>query len=290
MATAKLATLFIRTLAKPIATQLKTQAAAHDSFRRVCVTIAQTMHRSEMALRYNLLPRAQKGSDDHERGERPKVRPLNEAKAIANGANFLSEAFLFAIAAGLILGESYRSSVKSRQQRNRTEERVEEVSNAVEALCQRLGVDARAVGLGEMEETDQKAFEEEASSDSSAATAESKQEASRHAAAQQHRHQHEEEILRLRKAVDVLLRMSIQNGVIQGPEALNLTAIMEGKENRGEEARESAEPTRAHQTGKPASPASEEQDRMSPILREAALVRARQLAEMSRVGDSSERT
>ena len=35
MATAKIATLAIRTLAKPIATQLKSQAAQHESFKRV---------------------------------------------------------------------------------------------------------------------------------------------------------------------------------------------------------------------------------------------------------------
>lgn len=35
MATAKIATLAIRTLAKPIATQLKSQAAQHESFKKV---------------------------------------------------------------------------------------------------------------------------------------------------------------------------------------------------------------------------------------------------------------
>lgn len=35
MATAKIATLAIRTLAKPIATQLKSQAAQHETFRKV---------------------------------------------------------------------------------------------------------------------------------------------------------------------------------------------------------------------------------------------------------------
>jgi hypothetical protein len=55
-----------------------------------------------MALRTNLLPN----------GVQQKVRPLNDAKAIANGANAISEGFLFFVAAALILGETYRGSRK----------------------------------------------------------------------------------------------------------------------------------------------------------------------------------
>ncbi len=41
MATAKIATLAIRTLAKPIATQLKSQAAQHETFRKVSAIPSQ---------------------------------------------------------------------------------------------------------------------------------------------------------------------------------------------------------------------------------------------------------
>ncbi|CAD6970291.1 unnamed protein product, partial [Tilletia controversa] len=41
MASAKVATLAIRTLAKPIATQIKSQAADHPTFRAFCIGLAQ---------------------------------------------------------------------------------------------------------------------------------------------------------------------------------------------------------------------------------------------------------
>lgn len=78
MATAKLVTLAVRTLAKPIATSLKHRATQDETFRKVCSTpltqicieLAQKMHRTEMRLRANLVP----GS------EKLKVRPLNDSK------------------------------------------------------------------------------------------------------------------------------------------------------------------------------------------------------------------
>ncbi|CAO1637457.1 unnamed protein product [Parajaminaea phylloscopi] len=295
MATAKLATLLIRTLAKPIATQLKAQAASHESFRRVCVTIAQTMHRSEMALRYNLLPRApavhteEDGGGGKER-EKPKVRPLNEAKAIANGANFLSEAFLFVIAAGLIVGESWRSANKNKQQRNRTEEKVEEVSMAVQALCARLGVDPRSVGLEKQpDDSDASAASQvgtsnssdefaSSSEDDSATEEDAKREASRHAAAARHQLKAEEQMQRLQSAVDVLLRMAIKSGWIQGPEALDLSAILDGRgavNADGGTKKDSASPDGQDSSG-------------SSILQQVAASRARHFAAMSRVSASED--
>ncbi|WFD33217.1 hypothetical protein MCUN1_000030 [Malassezia cuniculi] len=86
MASAKIISLAIRTVAKPIATQLKHQAAQHESFKR-------------MRLRSNLLSTGD-----------VKIRPLNDAKAIANGANAISEGFLFLVAVLVIVAETYRGS------------------------------------------------------------------------------------------------------------------------------------------------------------------------------------
>ncbi len=68
-------------------------------------------------------------------GETPTarhLRPLSETRAIENGANFLAEGFLFVIAAGLIVGESWRSS------RNESRRRVD-VGEALEGLQVRVG-------------------------------------------------------------------------------------------------------------------------------------------------------
>ncbi|RPA88158.1 hypothetical protein BJ508DRAFT_410032 [Ascobolus immersus RN42] len=51
----KLASLAIRTISKPIANRLKTQAAEHPGFRKVCIAIAQRVHTAEMRMRVSLL-------------------------------------------------------------------------------------------------------------------------------------------------------------------------------------------------------------------------------------------
>ncbi|KIW07560.1 uncharacterized protein PV09_01516 [Verruconis gallopava] len=46
----------------------------------------------------------------------PRIRPLSENKAIETGANFIAEAFLFLVAGGLILAESWRRDRKEKKQ------------------------------------------------------------------------------------------------------------------------------------------------------------------------------
>ncbi|KAG1749431.1 optic atrophy 3 protein-domain-containing protein [Suillus lakei] len=128
MATVKLATLVIRTLAKPISSQLKNQAKQHDTFRSICISLAQRMHMAEVKLRTNIL------------GEpaRLHVKPLSETRAIENGANALAEGFLFSVAALLIIGETWRSSRSQSKQRGDVNERIEELSANVTSLTERL--------------------------------------------------------------------------------------------------------------------------------------------------------
>ncbi|KAF8552991.1 OPA3-domain-containing protein [Imleria badia] len=124
MATVKLATLVIRTVAKPISAQLKNQAKQHETFRNICVSLAQKMHTAEISLRTNIL------------GEpaRTHIRPLSESKAIENGANALAESFLFGVAALLIFSETYRSSSKQSRRRDDVDEKLDGLLSAVESL------------------------------------------------------------------------------------------------------------------------------------------------------------
>ncbi|KIY71299.1 OPA3-domain-containing protein [Cylindrobasidium torrendii FP15055 ss-10] len=134
MASTKIATLVIRTLAKPISVRLKEQAKKHDTFRHICVSLAQYMHRSEIRLRTGLL------------GEPTKhVRPLSETRAIDTGANFIAEGFMFAVAAGLILGETYRSSRKETQRRDDVKARLDDLETSIQDLTQRVGTLATTV-------------------------------------------------------------------------------------------------------------------------------------------------
>ncbi|KAF7350962.1 OPA3-domain-containing protein [Mycena sanguinolenta] len=123
MATVKIGTLLIRTVAKPIATALRNQAKEHERFRGLCVNLAQFMYRSEVKLRTNIL------------GEKEKhIRPLSETRAIENGANALAEGFLFTVAAALILGETWRSSRSQSRRRDSVDEQIDALGTKIEEL------------------------------------------------------------------------------------------------------------------------------------------------------------
>ncbi|QRW08041.1 endoplasmic oxidoreductin-1 [Ceratobasidium sp. AG-Ba] len=116
MASVKLATLVIRTLAKPIANNLKHQAEQHETFRNICISWAQWAHRTEVSLRTNIM------------GEPAKhVKPLSETRAIQNGANSLAEAFLFSVAAGLILAEAWRSNRSQARRRDDVDDQLDDL-------------------------------------------------------------------------------------------------------------------------------------------------------------------
>ncbi|KDQ59828.1 hypothetical protein JAAARDRAFT_33401 [Jaapia argillacea MUCL 33604] len=128
MATAKLGTLLIRTLAKPISNQLKSQAKQHETFRNVCVSLAQNMYKAEVKLRTGLLGDTSKHN----------VRPLSETKAIENGANALAEGFLFGVAALLIILETWRSSRSQSKRRDVVNDSLEDLSNKIQQLNGRV--------------------------------------------------------------------------------------------------------------------------------------------------------
>lgn len=76
---------------------------------------------------------------DASKKEKPaiKIRPLSEARAIELGANFASEAFIFAVAAGLLVFERWWSKRKENKRDEHVVERIEaleERSNMVAGL------------------------------------------------------------------------------------------------------------------------------------------------------------
>lgn len=171
--TLKLSSLVIRTLSKPIANQIKAQAREHPRFRGVCVSMAQIVHRFDVRLRLNLLrdtatsqrqttaeaaarrykstvptvktevetkaeeaaiAKAKAAAEEvNKPAPKPYIRPLSEAKAIEIGANFISETFLFLVAGGLIVFESFRSRRKETTRREDVDARLAELEQSVKA-------------------------------------------------------------------------------------------------------------------------------------------------------------
>ncbi|KAI9369400.1 hypothetical protein BJX61DRAFT_519800 [Aspergillus egyptiacus] len=60
----------------------------------------------------------------------PHIRPLSESKAIESGATFISETFLFLVAGGLILFESWRSRRKETNRRDDVAARLKELEES----------------------------------------------------------------------------------------------------------------------------------------------------------------
>jgi hypothetical protein len=57
-----------------------------------------------------------------------------QRRAIENGANLLAEGFLFAVAAGLIVGETWRSSRKEGRRREGVDDQLEELKEQLGQL------------------------------------------------------------------------------------------------------------------------------------------------------------
>lgn len=63
-----------------------------------------------------------------------KIRPLNDTRAIENGATFLSESFIFSVAGGLILYESLRSRNKELARRESIADDIATLQDELEQL------------------------------------------------------------------------------------------------------------------------------------------------------------
>ena len=73
-----------------------------------------------------------------ERQKPPRIRPLSESKAIETGANFISESFLFLVAAGAILFESWRSRRKETNRHESVQDRLEELEKEREGMQEQI--------------------------------------------------------------------------------------------------------------------------------------------------------
>ena len=81
---------------------------------------------------------AKDGTEAPKPRSQPKVKPLSEAKAIESGANFISETFLFGVAASLIFFESWRSRRKETTRRDDVADRLGDLEDSERAARKAL--------------------------------------------------------------------------------------------------------------------------------------------------------
>jgi len=81
---------------------------------------------------------AKEASEPPKPRPKPKIRPLSEAKAIESGATFISETFLFTVAASLIVFESWRSGRKESKRRDDVAGRINDLEESEKAARKAL--------------------------------------------------------------------------------------------------------------------------------------------------------
>lgn len=130
----KLTSLLVRTVAKPIATTLTALARNNELFKSACILIAQRVHSTDVKLRMRLVGQ-----------NKIKVRPLNDKKAVENGARFLSEVILFSVAGLLIVYESARARRKAADEKQTVrgdisdlQDDIAEVKSLLQALSREI--------------------------------------------------------------------------------------------------------------------------------------------------------
>ncbi|PAN05870.1 hypothetical protein GQ55_1G156200 [Panicum hallii var. hallii] len=117
---AKLGTLLLKTMSKPIATRLKTEASRHPKFRQLIINLAQANHRISTNIQRRVYGHA----------TNVEIRPLNEEKAVQAAADLIGELFVFSVAGAAVIFEVQRSA--------RSEARKEEArKNEIEAIRQK---------------------------------------------------------------------------------------------------------------------------------------------------------
>jgi len=97
---AKLGFLFVKQISKPVAKQIAARAKSSRLFRDyVCIPVAQLFHWYEVKLKVQMM---------NVGGKVTKVPKLNEAKAIEQGSEILSEFILLSIASTILIYEYNR--------------------------------------------------------------------------------------------------------------------------------------------------------------------------------------
>ncbi|XP_002736065.1 optic atrophy 3 protein homolog [Saccoglossus kowalevskii] len=122
---AKLASLAVRQISKPIANYLKRAAKSSELFRRrICMPPAQIYHWSEVNVKMRLLGF----------GKVKEVKPLSEAAAVELGAEILGESFIFTVGVGVLVAEFWRQSRNEQHKEDTQNDSIKELQMKVEEM------------------------------------------------------------------------------------------------------------------------------------------------------------
>lgn len=117
---------------------LQKQAAAKAEVKKHAPTSPTAKTQAESKAEEEAIAKAKAAAEEAQKPRHYRIRPLTESKAIESGANFISETFLFLVAGGLIVFESWRSRRKESTRREGVEDRLVELEQSEKATREAL--------------------------------------------------------------------------------------------------------------------------------------------------------
>ncbi|KAF3484860.1 hypothetical protein F2Q69_00053974 [Brassica cretica] len=124
----KLGTLLVKTVSKPLASQLKHQAKVHPQFRQFIINFAQRNHRITTQMQRRIYGHA----TDVE------IRPLDEEKAVQAAVDLIGELFIFAVGGGVVIFEVQRSSRSETRKEEARKQELEELRRKDEEMEKKM--------------------------------------------------------------------------------------------------------------------------------------------------------
>jgi len=126
---AKLASLFIKTLAKPAAKKIKLECSRSQLTQDLLVGIGQVTH--SVTSRMTIWSEGYKVRT---------IKPLQRETAMTRGAEFVGEAFIFSVGGGLVVWEYNKKADEDDKKKIVAKERLEKIESRIESLEQRIKI------------------------------------------------------------------------------------------------------------------------------------------------------
>lgn len=136
---AKLVGLLIKTLAKPVSKQIRHQFVKQPITRRSLIWVGQASHAATTRM---TMSTSAKGSISFKVRSVPKIE---DKAALSQGADLLSESFLFAVSGGLAVYEYNRSSAKEKKKEAARLQAIRDDASRLQAKL--VSLDKRLVAL-----------------------------------------------------------------------------------------------------------------------------------------------
>jgi optic atrophy 3 protein len=137
LSAAKIATLLVKTLAKPVSKRIKVEFSRSEPTRRMLIAIGQTTN--------SITSRMTIWSEGYTVRH---IKPLEESVALNKGADFVGESFILLVSAATVIWEYNRTNEKARIKDEQLRAAAKAERDALQANF--LSLDARLLALEEV--------------------------------------------------------------------------------------------------------------------------------------------